>query len=112
MISPAIHAVDKVHIGTGDSSVLYIPVCPVTETNVTYLEGQRAAFRKAIPPADFPGGVGEVDHVDHPTEETFRSWTNDVGRRALGLEKLVAGEDALPGEMKIVEKANSILGFG
>ena len=39
-----IHAVDKVHGGKTDSSVLYIPACPLTETNAEYLLCQRAAF--------------------------------------------------------------------
>ena len=41
----AIHSVDKVHAGSSDSSVLYIPVCPVTDINAEYAARQRAAFR-------------------------------------------------------------------
>ena len=102
---------DKTHHGTKDSSVLYIPVCPVTETNATYLAGQRAAFREGIPPADFPGGDGEVHHIDRPSEEMFRSWTNNVGKQASGLDELVTDDIALPGEKRVIEKANQILGF-
>jgi len=40
-----IHAVDKVHAGTTDSSVMYIPTCPLTETNAEYLVRQREAFK-------------------------------------------------------------------
>ncbi|KAF4943553.1 hypothetical protein FGADI_13344, partial [Fusarium gaditjirri] len=32
-----IHSVDKVHAGTSDSSVLYIPICPVTAQNAEYM---------------------------------------------------------------------------
>jgi Protein of unknown function (DUF1479) len=29
----SLHAVDKVHAGRGDSSVIYTPACPLTEVN-------------------------------------------------------------------------------
>jgi len=51
----AIHAVDKVHAGTSDSSVMYIPCCPLTETNAEYLVRQREAFSEGRPAPDFPG---------------------------------------------------------
>lgn len=53
----AIHAVDKVHAGTGDSSVMYIPCCPLTETNAEYLVRQREAFAEGRPAPDFPGEI-------------------------------------------------------
>ncbi|CAI4217794.1 unnamed protein product [Parascedosporium putredinis] len=53
-----IHAVDKVHAGKSDSSVLYIPVCPTTEINAKYLVRQRQAFIDGTPGPDFPGGKG------------------------------------------------------
>lgn len=39
-----IHAVDKTHAGKSDSSVLYIPACPLTERNAEYLVRQRDCF--------------------------------------------------------------------
>lgn len=39
-----IHAVDKTHAGKSDSSVLYIPACPLTERNAEYLARQRNCF--------------------------------------------------------------------
>lgn len=59
----SIHAVDKLHSGTNDSSVLYIPECPLTEANAKYLSRQREAFLEGIPGPDFPGGKGESEHV-------------------------------------------------
>ena len=44
MLWIAIHAVDKMHAGKDDSSVLYIPACPLTEANAEYLVRQREAF--------------------------------------------------------------------
>lgn len=109
--NPAIHAVDKVHAGTGDSSVLYIPVCPVTKLNAEYMVRQRAAFRAGTPGPDFPGGEGEARHVERPTEETLRGWAEAEGRRAFGLEKLVVEDGATEGGRQVVEKANEVLGF-
>ncbi|KAM5345919.1 hypothetical protein ACJ41O_011780 [Fusarium nematophilum] len=89
-----IHAVDKVHAGTSDASVLYIPVCPVTQQNAQYLVRQREAFRRGTPGPDFPGGAGESGHVGRPTEGMLRGWADGEGRRAMGLERLVVGEGA------------------
>ena len=43
-----IHAVDAVHMGKKDSSVLYVPTCPLTEANAVYLAKQREAFAKGM----------------------------------------------------------------
>lgn len=96
-----IHAVDPVHNGSSDSSVLYIPVCPTTPANLRYLGRQRAAFHDGIPPPDFPGGRGEADHVNRPGQETIASAD---GMRAMGLlPSLDVGGLGL--------EANKILGF-
>ena len=42
----AIHAVDSIHAGKSDSSVLYIPSCPLTELNAQGLADERDAFLK------------------------------------------------------------------
>ncbi|KAG6256929.1 hypothetical protein E4U23_000081 [Claviceps purpurea] len=107
----AIHSVDKVHNGTGDSSVLYIPVCPVTDTNAVYLARQRQAFRHGTPGPDFPGGEGESRHVGRPTEDMLRGWADGVGQQAVGLSKLRVRDGARPGERRAVERANAVLGF-
>ncbi|KAF5234576.1 hypothetical protein FANTH_12094, partial [Fusarium anthophilum] len=57
-----IHSVDKVHAGTADSSVLYIPICPITAQNAEYMVRQREAFLRGTPGPDFPGGAGESGH--------------------------------------------------
>lgn len=107
----AIHAVDKVHKGHSDSSVLYIPVCPVTELNAQYLARQRQAFLAGTPGPDFPGGEGESKHIDRPTEEMLRRWTSVEGRQAMGLDKLTANPSALPGAREVVERFNATLGL-
>ncbi|KAG6021860.1 hypothetical protein E4U41_002380 [Claviceps citrina] len=106
-----IHSVDKVHNGLGDSSVLYIPVCPVTDANAAYLARQREAFRQGTPGPDFPGGEGESRHVGRPTEDMLRSWTDELGRRAFGLSKMQVRHGAPAGERRAIRRANAALGF-
>ncbi|KAG0126342.1 hypothetical protein HOY82DRAFT_615318 [Tuber indicum] len=53
-----IHAVDRVHQGASDSSVLYIPAVPWTVENQAYVERQREAERRGVSPEDFPVGLG------------------------------------------------------
>ncbi|OTA90958.1 hypothetical protein M434DRAFT_77137 [Hypoxylon sp. CO27-5] len=106
-----IHAVDRVHKGTTDSSVLYIPVCPVTELNARYLVRQRDAFLNGTPGPDFPGGRGEADHVNRQTESSFRSYATTEGLRAFGFEKLAPATTDTSGAKNVTSLANEILGF-
>ncbi|KAL3965650.1 hypothetical protein ACCO45_002654 [Purpureocillium lilacinum] len=107
----SIHAVDKQHIGKDDSSVLYIPVCPLTQSNAEYLARQRDTFRRGTPAPDFPGDEGESEHVDRPSEDMLKTCTNTMGRQAFGLDRLALAEGASPGEQKVVQRANKILGY-
>lgn len=105
----AIHAVDKIHRGTSDASVLYIPVCPVTESNARYVLTQKEAFLAGTPAPDFPGGVGESEHVDRPGQDAIPS---DEARQAMGLAKIVEEDDSLTGGAKeAIRLANDILGY-
>ncbi|KAK6070682.1 hypothetical protein SCUP515_08291 [Seiridium cupressi] len=106
-----IHAVDKVHMGNADSSVLYIPVCPVTKPNARYLKRQRKAFIDGTPGPDFPGGVGESQHVNRCGPDYLRSHTGTGGLRAAGFEKLLPEDNDPIGSRKVTEEANQILGL-
>ncbi|KAF2968682.1 hypothetical protein GQX73_g4906 [Xylaria multiplex] len=106
-----IHAVDKIHKGQSDSSVLYIPICPVTEQNAHYLVRQREAFLGGTPGPDFPGGEGESRHLNRPTISYLNAHANSEGLRAFGFEKLVTTEADGPGAAGVLKKANEILGF-
>jgi Protein of unknown function (DUF1479) len=103
-----IHSVDKEHQGTGDSSVLYIPACPMTPPNVEFLTRQRQAAVAYSPPPDFPdaGGRGELGFqgaVD------WNSLASD-GLRAMGLgsRKWEVKEHMTEGERKVIEAANKM----
>ncbi|OIW26860.1 DUF1479-domain-containing protein [Coniochaeta ligniaria NRRL 30616] len=105
------HAVDKKHNGTSDSSVLYIPVCPTTEESAKYVARQRATFLEGTPAPDFPGGIGESQHVGRPTEEYVRRCATPVGLQSFGLDKLVAADGETQGGVEAIRKANLALGF-
>jgi hypothetical protein len=104
----AIHAVDKVHAGTKDSSVMYIPICPVTEQNATYMVQQREAFRSGAPGPDFGGGEGEARHQGRLGEGDLARLD---GLRAMGMQKLEVKDEMKRGEREVMERANRVLGF-
>ncbi|KAI1437365.1 DUF1479 domain protein [Xylaria sp. CBS 124048] len=106
-----IHAVDRIHTGESDSSVLYIPICPVTERNARYLARQKQAFLNGTPGPDFPGGLGESQHVNRPGVDYLRAHAGSAGLRAFGFEKLVARDLDGPGARGVMGKANEILGL-
>ncbi|RWA04656.1 hypothetical protein EKO27_g10449 [Xylaria grammica] len=106
-----IHSVDKVHKGKSDSSVLYIPICPVTKQNAQYLVRQRQAFLDGTPGPDFPGGEGESRHVNRPTVSYLQEHADSEGLRAFGFEKLLTAESDGPGASGVLKEANEILGF-
>ncbi|KAF2127993.1 DUF1479-domain-containing protein [Dothidotthia symphoricarpi CBS 119687] len=107
-----IHAVDKTHAGKSDSSVLYIPACPMTEDNANYLVRQRENFVNGTPSPDFGGGIGESEHVGSIRVEDMEQLVGDEGCRVMGLKEWDGDAAGLtPGERVILDRANTILGF-
>ncbi|KAI0774861.1 DUF1479-domain-containing protein [Trametes elegans] len=103
-----IHAVERDHNGTGDSSVLYIPAVPLTERNVEYLRDQRETFLHGLPSPDFPSGEGESRFVGRASLEDIE---HTDGRRILGFEPFGYSSFVNEGERQAVAAANEILGF-
>ncbi|KAF2798968.1 DUF1479-domain-containing protein [Melanomma pulvis-pyrius CBS 109.77] len=107
-----IHSVDKTHAGKSDSSVLYIPACPLTEDNAKYLARQRETFINGTPSPDFGGGVGESEHVGRIRVEDMEKLVSDEGSRAMGLKEWDSDAEGLtPGEREVLDRANKALGF-
>ncbi|RAR12876.1 duf1479-domain-containing protein [Stemphylium lycopersici] len=107
-----IHSVDKTHAGKSDSSVLYIPACPMTEDNANYLVRQRTNFINGTPSPDFGGGVGESEHVGRVKAEDMQQLVGDEGCQSMGLQEWDSDAAGLgPGERVILDRANKILGF-
>ncbi|KAG9552658.1 DUF1479-domain-containing protein, partial [Aureobasidium melanogenum] len=106
-----IHAVDKIHAGKSDSSVLYIPACPLTERNAEYLVRQRDCFLRGTPSPDFPGGIGESQHIGRAVQEDISAVSGVNGLCAMGLERFDENAGRTPGEKKVMASANRTLGF-
>ena len=91
---------------------MYIPVCPVTESNAEYLVRQRDAFVGGFPGPNFPGGKGESAHVGRPTVEDLKLQVSEEALGGMGLAKLnTALARERPGAQKVVARANEILAF-
>lgn len=71
----------------------------------------REAWRNGTPGPDFPGGKGESEHVDRPTEQFLRSVAGEDGLASVGLEPLREPVDGSDGQKEVVRRANSILGY-
>lgn len=64
---------------------MYIPAVPKTPANAAYIEKQKDAFLKAIPPSDYPNtgselkfeGCGTLNDID-----------NALGRKAMGFAEV------------------------
>jgi hypothetical protein len=107
-----IHAVDKKHAGTSDSSVMYIPACPLTESNAQGLLRQRQTFIEGVPSPDFGGGVGESGHVGRAKVEDMEKLVGVDGCRAAGLAEWDSQEVGLTaGQREVLDRANKVLGF-
>ncbi|KAL8720792.1 MAG: hypothetical protein Q9225_002387 [Loekoesia sp. 1 TL-2023] len=108
----SIHAVDKIHTGTSDSSVMYIPACPLTEANAEYLARQRERFAEGTPAPDFPTGEGESHHRGRLTPEYVMKNISLEAQRAMGLAPFDAEQKGIPErERSVLRRANEVLGF-
>lgn len=101
------HMVEKEHQGKQDASIFYIPAAPLCDVNADYLKRQRANFLDLKPPPDFPGGIGESQHVDSGSFE----YLSEAGKRAIGYRSFDAATTATEGEEAAYHFANKILGF-
>lgn len=107
-----IHAVDKTHGGKSDSSVMYIPACPLTEGNAEGLLRQRETFMAGTPSPDFGGGVGESEHIGRVKVEEMEDLVGIEGCRSAGLRRWDVNEPGLTeGQREVLDRANKILGF-
>jgi hypothetical protein len=108
-VRKAIHAVDKIHKGKSDSSVMYIPACPLTESNARYLSRQRETFLQGTPGPDFPGGKGESEHLTLPTLDTLKMVADNAGLKAMGFQKFHESAGSNVGEKAVLKRANETL---
>lgn len=92
------------------TSIMYLPACPLTQTNALYLARQRKAFLSGDPGPDF-GGVppGDVSVGGENAVREVGEAGGVYGMRAMGL--LPWDEDEVEDEQEqaVLEMANSIL---
>lgn len=107
-----VHSVDTMHAGASDSSALYIPACPLSETNATHAVRQRAALVAGVPGPDFPGGAGESAHVGRESVEQLMQGLSEDALRAYGLMAWDTNvSDLSKGQRTMLDRANKLLGF-
>jgi hypothetical protein len=109
-----IHTVDKQHESAAESSVLYIPTCPLTIQNAEFLAHQRQAFLEGLPCPDFGSGIGETGHIGRPDPEDVEeaSQGKDAGMVAFGLQEWDSSAAGLSeAQRELFDRANKVLGF-
>ncbi|KAI1821283.1 DUF1479-domain-containing protein [Xylaria intraflava] len=71
------------------TTVLYIPACPLTQTNALYLSRQRRAFLLGLPAPDFSesgrAAAGERDHAGRSNVQDVADAGGGDGLRSMGL---------------------------
>ncbi|KAI2638491.1 DUF1479-domain-containing protein [Xylaria nigripes] len=71
------------------TAILYIPACPLTQTNALYLSRQRRAFLLGLPAPDFAeagrASTGERDHAGRSNVQDVADAGGDEGLRSMGL---------------------------
>ncbi|KAG9620201.1 hypothetical protein KCU64_g21869, partial [Aureobasidium melanogenum] len=63
------------------------------------------------PSPDFPGGIGESQHIGRAVQEDISAVSGVNGLRAMGLERFDENAGRTPGEKKVMASANHTLGF-
>ncbi|RKU48292.1 hypothetical protein DL546_007490 [Coniochaeta pulveracea] len=105
---------DTIHsVSGGNSTMLYLPAVPLTQTNALYLARQRKAFLLGHPGPDFGGGgsrgSGESDHVGRPGVQEVSDAGDDEALRAMGLLPFDEDDAETEGEKSVLNMVNGIL---
>ncbi|KAI8167279.1 hypothetical protein K4K54_010099 [Colletotrichum sp. SAR 10_86] len=104
-----VYGVDRVPPSALPATIMYIPACPLTQTNALYLARQRKAFLLGQPSPDFGGGRGEISHLGRPGVQEVSDAGGEDGLRAMGLLPWEDREGRSPTVKALVGMANAIL---
>ncbi|KAH7321259.1 hypothetical protein B0I35DRAFT_351742 [Stachybotrys elegans] len=106
----AVYAVDRTvpHYNV-DAAAMYLPACPLTQTNALYLARQRKAFLLGLPSPDFGGGRGESSHLSRPGVQEVNDAGGNDGLRAMGLLPWDVEDAETEVDADVIDMANSIL---
>lgn len=98
------------------STILYVPACPLTQTNALFLARQRKAFLLGFPGPDFTvthvgAPLGESYHMGRPGVQEVNEAGGEDALRAMGLLAWDSDEEAGENraEEALLEMANAIL---
>ncbi|CAH0014415.1 unnamed protein product [Clonostachys rhizophaga] len=107
----SIHSIEHTKgAGGGDAAIMYLPVCPLTESNALYLARQRKAFLLGQPGPDLANcGKGESILMDRPGVHEVNEVGGERGLRAMGLLPWDEDDAADDLEEDLLERANNIL---
>lgn len=110
--SDLIHEVDKYHLGTADSSVIYNASTPLSPYNIDSLRASRQSFLDATPPRDFnrAGHLHEDEnaHADHGARK--ENILSKEGMQAMGFEPFDVDEPGITeGARRVRQMANEVL---
>ncbi|KAK5663520.1 hypothetical protein OQA88_3950 [Cercophora sp. LCS_1] len=104
-----IHVMDHPHTSPRPSVAMYLPACPLTQTNALYLARQRQMFLLGHPGPDFAGGRGESDYQGRLGVQDVNDAGGDDGLRAMGLFPFDEEEAESEAERRVLSMANAIL---
>lgn len=105
----SVYAIDGKQRDELSATVMYIPACPLTQTNALYLARQRKAFLLGHPSPDFGGRRAESTHLSRPGVQEVNEAGGEDGLRAMGLMPWEEDDAATETEAEVVEMANRIL---
>ncbi|KAK3329455.1 hypothetical protein B0H66DRAFT_571945 [Apodospora peruviana] len=95
------------------STLLYLPACPLTQTNALYLSRQRKAFLLGYPGPDFDfaggGRRGENSYMGRAGVQEVNDAGGEDGLRGMGLLPWDEEDAASDAEREVLAMANSIL---
>jgi hypothetical protein len=104
-----VYGVDRVTPGTEPATIMYVPACPLTQTNALYLARQRKSFLLGEPSPDFGGGRGEATHHGRPGTQDVSDAGGDEALCAMGLMPFEEDDASGSHEVALVRMANAIL---
>ncbi|KAI1267508.1 DUF1479-domain-containing protein [Xylariaceae sp. FL1019] len=99
------------------TTVLYVPACPLTQTNALYLSRQRRAFLLGLAAPDFSQSgnhSSERDHLARPGVQDISDAGGEEGLRSMGLTPwddrcVTAGNRRAEKKLELLRLANTIL---
>eukprot|EP01065_Artemidia_motanka_P001977 TRINITY_DN10909_c0_g1_i1.p1 TRINITY_DN10909_c0_g1~~TRINITY_DN10909_c0_g1_i1.p1 ORF type:complete len:440 (+),score=103.09 TRINITY_DN10909_c0_g1_i1:61-1380(+) len=98
-----IHAVERVHGGTGDSAVVYVPAAPACAKNAEYVAKQLPAFLDGRAGPDFPQEDRELTYSGRASASSLTR----LGKCQMGLEPWDLPAD--PRGAELISRCNAIV---